>query len=156
MALDRLSDEAVRGVLTQTRRIAVVGASDRPERPSFGVMAWMLSRGYDVIPVNPMLRGHQILGRPVAGTLGEAGPLDLVDVFRRSNRAGEAVDEAIRLNALAVWLQLGVVDHAAADRARLRGLIVVMDRCPKIEFFRLGMGNPRYASASIEEQAAPP
>ena len=151
MALDGLSDDAVRAVLTETRRIAVVGASNRPERASFGVTAWMVARGYDVTPVNPALQGQQILGRFVSGTLAGAGPLDLVDVFRRSDSAGEVVDEAVRLRARAVWLQLGVVDHAAADRARRAGLTVVMDRCPKIEFFRLGMGNPRYAGASDAE-----
>ena len=156
MALDGLSDDAVRTLLTDTKRIAVVGASDRPERPSFGVMAWMASRGYVVAPVNPALRGQQILGRIVAGTLAEAGPLELVDVFRRSDSAGAVVDEAIRLRAKTVWLQLGVVDHAAADRARRAGLTVVMDRCPKIEFFRLGMGNPRYPSAAAPDQQAPP
>ena len=147
MALDGLSDDDVRSVLTDARRVAVVGASDRPERPSFGVMAWLASRGYDVTPVNPALKGQQVLGRIVAGSLQAACPLDMVDVFRRSDSAGQVVDEAIRLRARVVWLQLGVVDHAAADRARRAGLTVVMDRCPKIEFFRLGMGNPRYPSA---------
>ena len=154
MALDRLSDDEVRTVLSNTRRVAVVGASDRPERPSFGVLAWMVARGYEVVPVNPILQGGYILGRQVVGTLTAACPLDMVDVFRRSENAGEVVDEAIRLRAKVVWLQLGVVDHAAADRARRAGLTVVMDRCPKIEFFRLGMGNPRYPSTSAADRAA--
>ena len=154
MALDGLSDDAVRDVLTRTRRVAVVGASERPERPSFGVTAWLVSRGYEVVPVNPALQGRYLLGRAVAATLNAAFPLDMVDVFRRSDSAGAVVDEAVRLHARVVWLQLGVVDHAAADRARRAGVTVVMDRCPKIEFFRLGMGNPRYPSAAAAEAEA--
>ncbi len=156
MALDRLSDDEVRAVLTQTRRVAVVGASDRPERPSFGVMAWLVARGYEVSPVNPELDGRYILGRKVEASLTAACPLDMVDVFRRSESAGAVVDEAVRLRARVVWLQLGVVDHAAADRARRAGLTVVMDRCPKIEFFRLGMGNPRYPGAAAAEAEGSP
>lgn len=134
-----LDDRAIRTLLLETQRIAVVGASDRPERPSHGVLRFLLDRGFDAVPVNPALAGREIHGRHVLARLDEAAPLDLVDVFRRSAEAGAVVDEAIRLGARAVWLQLGVVDEAAAARARAAGLSVVMDRCPVIEWRRLGL-----------------
>lgn len=132
-------DAAIRDLLLATRRIAVVGASDRPDRPSHGVFRFLLDRGYDAVPVNPVLAGREIHGRSVVGALDEAAPLDMVDVFRRSAEAGAVVDEAIRLSARSVWLQLGVIDPAAAARARAAGLAVVMDRCPAIEWRRLGL-----------------
>ncbi len=131
--------DMIRDLLLTTRRIAVVGASDRPSRPSHGVFAFLLARGYDATPVNPQVAGREIHGRRAVATLEEAAPLDMVDVFRRSSAAGVVVDEAIRLGARSVWLQLGVVDAAAAARARAAGLIVVMDRCPAIEWHRLGL-----------------
>jgi predicted CoA-binding protein len=134
-----MTPEAIRELLLTTRRIALVGASDRPSRPSFEVMGFLLARGYDVTPVNPQLAGKEIHGRRVVASLAEAGPLDLVDIFRRSSEAGAVVDEAIRLKARAVWLQLGVVDEAAAARASAAGLKVVMDTCPAIEWGRLGL-----------------
>lgn len=136
---DGLSDEAIRALLLGTRRIAVVGASDRPDRPSHGVAAFLVARGYDVTPVNPLLAGRAMPGGAAVATLAEAAPLDLVDVFRRSEQAGAVVDEAIALGAHAVWLQLGVTDEAAAARARAAGLVVAMDRCPVIEWRRLGL-----------------
>ena len=132
-------DTTIRDLLLATRRIAVVGASDRPDRPSHGVFGFLLARGYDATPVNPVLAGKAILGREVAATLAAAGPLDMVDIFRRSAEAGAVVDEAIALGAKSVWLQLGVVDEAAAARARAAGLVVVMDRCPAIEWRRLNL-----------------
>jgi predicted CoA-binding protein len=132
-------DATIRAILLATRRIAVVGASDRPSRPSHGVFAFLLARGYDAVPVNPALAGREIHGRPVLASLAEAGPLDMVDVFRRSAEAGAVMDEAVRLGARSVWLQLGVVDEAAAARARAAGVAVVMDRCPVIEWRRLGL-----------------
>jgi predicted CoA-binding protein len=132
-------DAAIRDLLLGTRRIAVVGASDRPDRPSHGVFGFLLARGYDAVPVNPQLAGREIHGRRVLASLEEAGPLDMVDVFRRSSDAGAVVDEAVRLGARSVWLQLGVVDEAAGARARAAGLKVVMDRCPVIEWRRLGL-----------------
>lgn len=132
-------DDRIRDLLMATRRIAVVGASDRPDRASHGVMSFLLARGYDAVPVNPMLAGREIHGRKVLASLEEAGPLDMVDVFRRSSEAGAVMDEAVRLGAKSVWLQLGVVDEAAAARAREAGVAVVMDRCPVIEWRRLGL-----------------
>jgi predicted CoA-binding protein len=130
---------AIRDLLLATRRIAVVGASDRPDRASHGVFRFLIDRGYDAVPVNPVLAGREILGRSVVAALDQAGPLDMVDVFRRSAEAGAVVDEAIRLGARSVWLQLGVIDPAAAARARAAGLAVVVDRCPAIEWRRLGL-----------------
>ena len=140
MAADGLSDAEVAAILRTTRRIALVGASARPERPSHGVMRFLLAQGWEVTPVNPGLAGQMLLGRRVVASLAEAGPLDMVDVFRAADQAGEVVDEATRLGARTVWLQLDVIDHAAAGRARQAGLSVVMDRCPAIEAPRLGVG----------------
>jgi predicted CoA-binding protein len=138
-AMTTTDDAAIRDLLLTTRRIAVVGASDRADRPSNGVFAFLLARGYDATPVNPTLGGQAIHGRAVATSLDAAAPLEMVDIFRRSAEAGAVVDEAIRLGAKSVWLQLGVVDQAAAARARAAGLVVVMDRCPAIEWRRLGL-----------------
>ncbi len=140
MAVDGLSDAQIRTVLEQTRRVAVVGASDKPSRPSFGVMAALLAHGYAVVPINPVLDGRMIHGQRVRSSLEQAAPLDMVDVFRRSDSAGAVVDDAVRLGARVVWLQLGVIDEQAARRGRQAGLTIVMDRCPKIEFARLGIG----------------
>lgn len=134
-----MTDAAIRDLLLATRRIAIVGASARPERPSHGVARFLIARGYDVTAVNPGLAGTTLHGRPVAATLEAAAPLDMVDIFRRSSAAGAAVDEAIRLGARSVWMQLGVIDEAAAERARQAGLIVVIDRCPAIEWHRLSL-----------------
>ena len=133
------SDTEIRDLLLRTRRIAVVGASDRPGRPSHGVFGFLRDRGYDATPVNPALAGRPVQGVASVATLAEAAPLDMVDIFRRSAEAGAVVDEAIALGAHAVWMQLGVVDDAAAARARAAGLVVVMDRCPAIEWRRLSL-----------------
>ncbi len=133
-------DEVIRDLLRRTRRIAVVGASARPERPSYGVMGFLVARGFEVVPVNPGLAGESIHGRRVVATLAEAGPLEMVDLFRRPEEVLAPVEEAIGLGARAVWMQLGVVNEAAAAAARAAGLVVVMDRCPKIEWGRLGLG----------------
>ncbi|HEY2619391.1 MAG TPA: CoA-binding protein [Acetobacteraceae bacterium] len=139
MTIDGQSDDAIRGILTATRRIAVVGASDKAWRPSYGVFGFLLSRGYDATPVNPLLAGRSIHGRAVAARLEDAMPIEMVDIFRASANAGAAVDAAIRLGARTVWMQLGVIDEAAAERARAAGITVVMDRCPVIEVRRLGL-----------------
>lgn len=133
------TDAAIRDLLLTTRRIAVVGASDKPNRPSNGVFAFLLARGYDAAPVNPLRAGRTLHGRTILSRLEDAAPLDMVDVFRRSSEAGAVVDDAIRLGARSVWLQLGVVDEDAAARARAAGLIIVMNRCPAIEWGRLGL-----------------
>ena len=129
--------DPIAALLGRTRRIAVVGASNRPERPSFGVMRFLLDRGYEVVPVNPGLAGQEIQGRRVVASLAEAGPLDMVDIFRRSEEAGAVADEAVRLGSKSVWMQLGVRDAAAAARAEAQGVTVVMDTCPVIEWRRL-------------------
>ena len=134
-----MQDTAIRDLLLRTRRIAVVGASDKPDRAGCYIPAFLLERGYDVALVNPVLAGRQVHGRTVLASLAEAGPLDLVDVFRRSSEAGAVVDEAIRLGAKSVWLQLGVVDDAAGQRATAAGLAYVQDRCPAIEWRRLAL-----------------
>lgn len=132
-------DEDIAQLLTETRTIALVGASDRSDRASHGVMKFLLAQGYQVTPVNPVLAGQDLLGKTVVGTLAEAGPVDLVDIFRNSEAAGPIVDEAIKLGAKAVWMQLGVINPEAAARAEAAGLKVVMDHCPKIEIPRLGI-----------------
>ena len=125
-------------LLSATRTIALVGISDRPGRPSYGVMKFLQGHGYRVLPVNPQIAGEHVHGEFVWARLADIGvPIDLVDIFRRSDAAGEAVDDAIAAGAKAVWMQLGVVDDAAAARAEAAGLKVVMDRCPKIEIARL-------------------
>ena len=99
----------------------------------------LLDRGYEVVPVNPGLAGQTIHGQPVVATLADAAPLDMVDVFRRSEEAGAVADEAVRLGAKSVWMQLGVHDAAAAQRAEAQGVAVVMDACPVIEWRRLSL-----------------
>lgn len=138
------ADSIVVRVLQQSQRIALVGASNKPERASYRVMAFLLSQGYDVIPVNPVLAGSELLGRQVVPSLSAiAQPIDLVDIFRNAEDAAESVDEAIASGARAVWMQLGVINEVAAGRAREAGLDVVMDRCPKIEIPRLGIERNR-------------
>ena len=141
---DSYSDAFLRDILTNVRTIAVVGASPRPHRPSHGVMRYLQRQGYRTIPVNPFAACSTILGERCYASLAEIpvdllGPGYMVDIFRRSEAAGAAVDEAIAIGAKAVWMQLGVVDIAAASRAEAQGLRVVMDRCPAIEIPRLGL-----------------
>ncbi len=133
-------DEDIKALLEGARTIAVVGASDRPDRPSWGVMRRLQEHGYRTIPVNPQITGEHVHGEFVFRELAQLGdPIDIVDIFRRSDAAGAVVDEAIAIGAGAVWMQLGVVDDAAAARAEAAGLKVVMDRCPAIELPRLGV-----------------
>lgn len=133
-------DEDIKALLGGARTIALVGASDRPNRPSYGVMAFLQRHGYRVIPVNPQITGEHIHGEFVFRDLHQLGDsIDIVDIFRRSDAAGDAVNEAIAIGAKAVWMQLGVVNEAAAARAEAAGLQVVMDRCPAIEIPRLGL-----------------
>lgn len=134
------NDEEIAELLINARTIAMVGASDRPDRASNGVMKFLQGRGYKVLPVNPMITGEHVHGEYVWRDLHQIGePIDIVDIFRRSEAAGEAVDQAIAVGAKAVWMQLGVIDPEAAKRAEAAGLKVVMNRCPKIEIMRLGI-----------------
>ncbi len=122
------SRETIERILEECRTIAVVGLSSSPSRASNGVAGYMQQQGYKVIPVNP--NEAQVFDEKSYSTLSDVpDKVDLVDIFRRSDAAGEAVDEAIRIGAKAVWLQEGVIDHAAAQRALDAGLLVVMDRC---------------------------
>jgi uncharacterized protein len=139
MSIDGLDDATIRRILANTRRIALVGASPRPVRASNEVLHFLVRRGYEVTGVNPGIAGRSLHGRPVVARLDEAVPLDMVDVFRNSRHVGPVVDEAIRLSARTVWMQLGVIDEDAAARAREQGVTVVMDRCPVIEVRRLGL-----------------
>ena len=138
-----MSDDAtIRDVLGRVKTIAVVGWSPKPDRASHGVAAFLKRRGYRVIPVNPGQAGETALGETVRASLAEIDtPVDMVDIFRRSEEAGAVVDEALRVlpGLVAVWMQLGVVDEAAAARAQAAGVAVVMDRCPAIEIPRLGL-----------------
>jgi len=134
------TDPEITELLSAVRTIAMIGASDRPDRPSHSVMKFLQDHGYRVIPVNPQITGEHIHGEFVWRELSEIGdPIDMVDIFRRGSDAGDAVDQAIAAGAKAVWMQLGVVNEEAAARAEAAGLKVVMDRCPKIEIGRLGL-----------------
>ena len=134
------TDEEIRDLLSSVRTIAMIGASDRPDRPSYGVMGFLQRHGYRVLPVNPQITGEHVHGEFVWRELSQIGEaIDLVDIFRRPQAAGEAVDQAIAAGAKAVWMQLGVINEEAAARAEAAGLQVVMDRCPAIEIPRLGV-----------------
>jgi uncharacterized protein len=122
------SREAISKILEDCRTIAVVGLSSNPGRASNGVAGYMKRQGYKVIPVNP--NEERVLGEKSYPSLADVpDKIDLVDIFRRSEEAGKVVDEAIKVGAKAVWLQEGVIDHEAAQRAQDAGLLVVMDRC---------------------------
>jgi predicted CoA-binding protein len=134
------SEADIAHLLSRVRFVALVGASDRPDRPSYRVMRFLQTHGYRVFPVNPQLAGQEIHGERVYGALSEIEePIDMVDIFRRPQAAGEAVDEAIAIGAKSVWLQLGVVNEEAAKRAEAAGLEVVMDRCPAIDIPRFNV-----------------
>ncbi|HST79946.1 MAG TPA: CoA-binding protein [Verrucomicrobiae bacterium] len=122
------ANDEIGALLKKSKNIAVVGLSDSPLRPSYGVSAYMQTHGYKIIPVNPGIRGA--LGEKAVPSLSEVQEkIDIVDVFRRSEYVSEVVDEAIRLKVPAIWLQEGVIDEAAAEKARKAGIQVVMDRC---------------------------
>lgn len=135
-------DAKIRQILGAVKTIAVVGWSPKPDRPSHRVAAYLAARGYKVIPVNPGQAGQQALGQMVQAQLADIQePVDMVDIFRRSEEAGAVVDQALAAfpDLTAVWMQLGVEDAAAAARATARGVKVVMNRCPAIEIPRLGL-----------------
>ena len=138
-------DEDIAELLANARTIAVVGASDRPNRPSYGVMKFLQDWGYRVFPVNPQITGEHVLGEFVWRECAQIGvPIDVVDIFRRPQAAAEAVEQAIFVGAKAVWMQIGVINEEAAARAEAAGLKVVMNRCTKLEIMRLGV--PRIAA----------
>jgi hypothetical protein len=139
MASDGLSDHDIRTLLARTRRIALVGASPKPDRPSNGVLRFLLDHGYRVVPVNPGLAGKSIHGQAVVATLAEAGQVDMVDVFREASATPGIAREAVAIGAKALWLQLGVTSAEAGAIARAAGLVFVQDRCPAIEIPRLGI-----------------
>lgn len=135
-----IQDSQIKDILTRTRRIALVGASANSSRPSHDVMQFLLSKGYDVVPVNPGLAGQTLLGKQVVARLDDIeGDIDMVDIFRRSVHVPQVVDEALaRFPHLGtIWMQIGVEHEAAAQVARARGVDVVMNRCPKIDYPRL-------------------
>ncbi|HEX2240496.1 MAG TPA: CoA-binding protein [Actinomycetota bacterium] len=139
--MDAYADDAtIRKILSEYRTFAVVGCSANPSRASFRVATFLMGHGYRVIPVNPNECDNQILKQTCYERLSSipfAEEVEVVDIFRRSEFAGSHVDEAIELGAKAVWMQLGVIDQEAAERAAAAGLDVVMDRCPAIEYRRL-------------------
>lgn len=135
-------DAEIRQILSQVQTIAVVGWSPNPDRPSHGVARFLAQQGYRVIPVNPGQAGQVALGEVVRASLAEIeGGVDMVDIFRRSEEAGAVVDQALAAfpNLKAVWMQLGVTDAEAANRAEARGVTAIMNRCPAIEIPRLGI-----------------
>ena len=133
-------DEDIAALLQSAKTIALVGASDRPDRASYGVMKFLQDHGYRVFPINPRITGEHVLGEFVWRELAQIGELiDIVDIFMRSENVGPIVDDAIAVGAKAVWMQLGVIDEGAAAKAEGAGLKVVMDHCPKIEIGRLGL-----------------
>lgn len=136
--MPRYPDDLIKRILTTTKTIAVVGASANTTRDSHEVMAYLQRKGYRCIPVNPGLAGQTLLGEKVFADLKSIPEkIDLVDVFRNSEAAGGVADEAVKIGAKAIWMQLGVVNEPAARRAEAAGVVVIMDRCPKIEIPRL-------------------
>jgi uncharacterized protein len=137
---DRYPDQYIRDILKSVKTIALVGASNNQARPSWIVTKCLIERGYDVIPINPGWGGREILGRPVYAKLKDIPrPVDMVEIFRNSEAAGPITDEALSLEPppKVIWMQLSVRNNEAAERAEQKGVKVVMNRCPKIEYGRL-------------------
>jgi predicted CoA-binding protein len=145
MDAPRYSHDTLRDILGTTRTIAAVGVSTNPVRPSYYVARYLTTKGYRVIPVNPVYAGAEVFGETVVPSLAEipesVGPIDMVDVFRRSDQAGAVVDDAIETlsgrGLRTIWMQIGVMDAEAAARAEAKGVEVIMNHCPKIEYQRL-------------------
>lgn len=136
MPFENPSDDAIHEILASPRTVAVVGCSPDPDRDSNHVARLLIARGHRVIPVNP--RSEEILGKRCFPSLRDVPePVEMVDVFRRPSEVAEVARDAVAIGARILWLQLGVVDAAAAERAQAAGLTVVMDRCPVIEYRRL-------------------
>jgi uncharacterized protein len=137
---DSYTDAYLRDILTSVKRIALVGASNKPERPSFRVAHFLAEKGYEVIPVNPGLAGQVVDGRTVVASLDAIdGDVDMVDIFRAVDQVPPLINEAIAVGAKVIWMQLEIRDDTAAAKAELAGLKVVMNRCPAIEIPRLGL-----------------
>jgi predicted CoA-binding protein len=134
----KYEDSYVKSILADVKTIAMVGASTNWNRPSYFAMKYLQTKGYRVIPVNPVVAGQELLGEAVWSSLDEIDePIDMVDIFRNAKAAGPITDAAIEIGAKVVWMQFGVINHEAAARAEAAGLRVVMDRCPKVEYARL-------------------
>ena len=134
----KYEDSYVKSILADVKTIAMVGASTNWNRPSYFAMKYLQTKGYRVIPVNPVAAGQELLGEAVWSSLDEIDePIDMVDIFRNADAAGPITDAAIEIGAKVVWMQFGVINHEAAARAEAAGLRVVMDRCPKVEYARL-------------------
>ncbi|MBI10274.1 MAG: CoA-binding protein [Rhodospirillaceae bacterium] len=134
----KYEDSFVKSILADVKTIAMVGASTNWNRPSYFAMKYLQTKGYRVIPVNPVVAGQELLGEAVWSSLDEIDePIDMVDIFRNAKAAGPITDAAIEIGAKVVWMQFGVINHEAAARAEAAGLRVVMDRCPKVEYARL-------------------
>lgn len=143
MCMTQYSDDLLQTVLTRSKRIAVVGFSMNPQRPSYDVARFLASRGYEILPINPGHAGKEVFGTRVLASLSEiTGQVDMVDIFRRSDAVGPVVDEALTacMGLGTIWMQLGVINEDAAQRAEAAGVTVIQDRCPKIEIHRLGLG----------------
>ncbi len=135
-------DALIARILRSVKTIAMVGASPNEARPSYFAMKYLLDKGFRIIPVNPGQAGKEILGQKVYARVADLrAPVDMVDIFRNSEAAGPIADEVIankdRLGVRILWMQLGVINEAAAKRAEAAGLTVIMNRCPKIEYGRL-------------------
>jgi predicted CoA-binding protein len=140
MKHDQYDQGLIRDVLTSTKTIAMVGASPNPSRPSYGVLQFLLSNGYHVIPVNPGQAGKEILGQKAVASLADIDePVDMVDVFRAADQLPAVIDEVLAMKnpPKVIWGQLTVRNDAAAEKAEQAGLTVIMDRCPAIEYPRL-------------------
>uniref|UniRef100_A0A3B0MHQ6 CoA-binding domain-containing protein n=1 Tax=Arsenophonus endosymbiont of Trialeurodes vaporariorum TaxID=235567 RepID=A0A3B0MHQ6_9GAMM len=135
-----MDDQKLTDILTKVKFIALVGASDIADRPSYKVIKYLINQGYNVTPVSPKLAGKELLGQKVYAHLVDIPyPIDMVDVFRNSAAAFEVAEQAIAINAKVIWLQLGILNQEAKKMAERAGLAVVMNACPKIEIPRLGL-----------------